>query len=187
MKKKLLFMLLIILIIMAVCSGCAKEEEYNIPVEIYTFTDVDSLDDAQKELFIRQLEYNLSASKKDKSISEGEYNKDTGLILFSFTDEQKESYIETLENHVKSGDAGIFSNGAYEVKGYSDDYRKLTINISNKETLDRCMSYLRSEVGGLIQLQILSGTDYSETKVTVEMNYNDGTQDVRDYTWNTVY
>lgn len=187
MKKKLLLMLLTILIIMAVCSGCAKEEEYNIPVEIYTFTDVDSLDDAQKELFIRQLEYNLSASKKDKSISEGEYNKDTGLILFSFTEEQKESYIATLENHVKSGDAGIFSNGAYEVKGYSDDYRKLTINISDKEMLDRCMSYLRSEVGGLIQLQILSGTDYSETKVTVEMNYNDGTQDVRDYTWNTVY
>lgn len=49
------------------------------------------------------------------------------------------------------------------------------------------MSYLRSEVGGLIQLQILSGTDYSETKVMVEINYNDGTQDVRDYTWNTVY
>lgn len=187
MKKKLLIMLLTILIVMAMCSGCAKEEEYNIPVEIYTFTDVDSLDDAQKELFIRQLEYNLSAAEKDKSISEGEYNKDTEMILFSFTEEQKESYIATLENHVKSGDAVFFSNGAYEVKGYSDDYRKLTINISDKETLDRCMSYLHSEVGGLIQLQILSGTDYSETKVTVEINYNDGTQDVRDYTWNTVY
>ena len=199
MKKLFVLPFLITIIIMfAGCSNLKKTrnnnsnddnytETYDIPVEIYTYTDLDELDDEGRTDFSQQLLLTFQASESDKSLTKGIYNGDSRLVSLTFDVNQKKSYISSLKEFLNSDPATMYSGGEYKLEHYSDDSKYITICVSDKETFNRYFSSFQMEISSLIQLQILSGTNYEDTSVTAKIIYRDGTIEEQVLTWKDIY
>lgn len=90
--------ILVIMLICFFCCGCSKADKasekgneadtktYVMPIELYTFTDTDELDDSDKLIFNQQVMQSIRASQDDESLKNGQYDEETGLISLTFDD-----------------------------------------------------------------------------------------------------
>lgn len=112
----------------------AETKTYVMPIELYTFTDTDELDDSDKLFFNQQIMQNIRASQDDGSLKNGQYDEESGLISLSFDASQKDSYISSLKYYLQSDSAMLFSDGEYKLLQYSEDTKIIKIKTTDNET-----------------------------------------------------
>lgn len=195
MKKVYMAILLFFTIL---CTGCAGSDNsgserqeavmtYGIPVNIYTFTDTDSMDKNAYDSFCLELNQTLAASKKDKSISTGEFDSETGMVYLSFDRNQKEKYVKSLKSQLEPGNNDIITNDLYTLESYGREYDTLKIHTRDEASWEKAKAYVYIHIDCLIQLQILSGADYETAGVIVYIDYDDGTSREKSFDQNNIY
>lgn len=191
--------ILVTMLICFFCCGCSKYDDapekeneaetktYVMPIELYTFTDTDELDDSDKLFFNQQILQNIRASQDDESLKNGQYDEETGLISLSFDASQKDSYISSLKYYLQSDSATLFSDGEYKLLQYSEDTKIIKIKTTDNETFEKYWDSFEMSVDIMLQLQILDGVSYEDAVVTAEITYDNGTYIEQTLTWKDIY
>lgn len=197
MKRQ--YIILVIMLICFFCCGCSKADKtsekgneadtktYVMPIELYTLTDTDELDDSDKLIFNQQVMQSIRASQNDGSLKNGQYDDESGLISLTFDDSQKNNYISSLKEYLQSDSTALLSNGEYKLLQYSDDIKIIKIKTTDKETFEKYRDSFERSVDIMLQLQILMGASYEDAVVTAEITYDNGTYIEQTLTWKDIY
>lgn len=197
MKRQ--YIILVIMMICFFCCGCLKADKtsekgneaetktYVMPIELYTLTDTDELDDSDKLIFNQQVMQSIRASQNDGSLKNGQYDDESGLISLTFDDSQKNNYISSLKEYLQSDSTALLSNGEYKLLQYSDDIKIIKIKTTDKEIFEKYRDSFERSVDIMLQLQILMGASYEDAVVKAEITYDNGTYIEQTLTWKDIY